>query len=50
MVSMRAIRQGRSLADGNTIVLAGLLEGELVATDPVVAGIQLKQQYLSNGR
>jgi RND family efflux transporter MFP subunit len=49
-VSMRAIRQGRSLADGNTIVLAGLLEGELVATDPVVAGIQLKQQYLSNGR
>lgn len=47
-VSMRAIRQGRSLADGNTIVLAGLSEGELVATDPVAAGIQLKQQYLSN--
>jgi RND family efflux transporter MFP subunit len=47
-ISMRAIRQGRSLADGNTIVLAGLMEGERVAIDPIAAGVQLKQQYAIN--
>jgi len=47
-ISMRAIRQGRNLADGNTIVLAGLMEGERVAIDPIAAGVQLKQQYASS--
>lgn len=44
-ISLRSIRQGRHLASGNTIVLAGLMEGEQVAIDPVAAGVQLKQQY-----
>lgn len=44
-ISLRSIRQGRRLASGNTIILAGLMEGEQVAIDPVTAGVQLKQQY-----
>jgi RND family efflux transporter MFP subunit len=43
-VSMRAIRKGRDLADGNTMVLAGLQQGERVISDPIAAGVQLKQQ------
>ena len=43
-VSMRAIRKGRDLADGNSIVLAGLQPGERVISDPIAAGVQLKQQ------
>jgi RND family efflux transporter MFP subunit len=43
-ISMRAIRQGRDLADGNTIVLAGLQQGERVLADPLAAGMQLQQQ------
>ncbi|MGD8581192.1 MAG: efflux RND transporter periplasmic adaptor subunit [Gammaproteobacteria bacterium] len=43
-VSMRAIRKGRDLDDGNTIVLAGLQQGERVISDPFAAGVQLKQQ------
>jgi RND family efflux transporter MFP subunit len=43
-ISMRAIRKGRDLADGNTIVLAGLQQGERVLSDPLAAGMQLKQQ------
>jgi RND family efflux transporter MFP subunit len=43
-ISLRAIRLGRGLASGNTIVLAGLMEGEQIAIDAVSAGIQLKQQ------
>jgi len=43
-ISLRAIRQGRDLASGHTIVLAGLMEGEQVAVDPIAAGVQLKQQ------
>jgi hypothetical protein len=45
---MRAIRQGRNLADGYTIVLAGLQDGEQVAIDPIAAGVRLKQQYDTN--
>jgi hypothetical protein len=30
--------------EGNTIVLAGLQQGERVITDPIAAGVQLKQQ------
>lgn len=42
-VSFRQIRAGRDI--GNDVeVLAGLDAGELVATDPIAAGIQLKQQ------
>lgn len=44
-LSMRAIRKGRALDNGNTVVLAGLLEGEQVATDPIAAGVQLRKQY-----
>jgi len=47
-VSMRAIRKGRDLTDGSTTVLAGLMEGEQVALDPIAAGVQLKQQYTGN--
>jgi RND family efflux transporter MFP subunit len=47
-ISMRAIRQGRNLADGYTIVLAGLQDGEQVAIDPIAAGVRLKQQYDTN--
>jgi len=42
-VALRQVRLGRRY--GNAIeVLAGLTEGELVATDPVAAGIYLKEQ------
>ena len=46
-LSLRAIRKGRELDNGNTVVLAGLQEGETVVVDPVAAGAQLKQQYRS---
>ena len=44
---LRAIRKGRDLADGNSIVLAGLQQGEQVVIDPVAASAQLKQQRSS---
>jgi RND family efflux transporter MFP subunit len=44
-ITMRAIRKGHDLADGNTIVLSGLEQGEQVAIDPVAAGMRLKQQH-----
>lgn len=47
-LSMRAIRKGRTLADANTIVLAGLQQGEQVVIDPIAAGVQLKQQLGSD--
>jgi RND family efflux transporter MFP subunit len=48
-VSMRAIRMGQNLASGKTIVLAGLQHGEQVATDPIAAGLLLKQQNSGSG-
>ena len=48
-VSMRAIRMGQNLASGKTIVLAGLQHGEQVATDPIAAGLLLKQQNSGPG-
>lgn len=42
-VALRQVRLGRRYAD-NVEVLAGLTEGESVATDPVQAGIWLKEQ------
>lgn len=42
-VSLRQVRLGRRYGDAIE-VLAGLTEGELVATDPVAAGIYLKEQ------
>jgi len=47
-LGLRAIREGRHLADGNTIVLAGLQQGEQVVIDPIAAGVKLKQQRTSN--
>lgn len=42
-LSLRAIRVGRPTADERIPVLAGLQPGEKVATDPIEAGIRLKQ-------
>ena len=47
-LSMRSIRKGHDLADGRTIVLAGLQQGEQVVIDPIAAGVQLKQQRSSS--
>jgi len=47
-ISLRAIRRGRDLDDGNTIVLSGLQQGEEVAIDPIAAGAQLRQQQGSS--
>ena len=44
---LRAIRKGRDLADGTSIVLAGLQQGERVIIDPVAASAELKQQHSS---
>jgi RND family efflux transporter MFP subunit len=46
-LSMRAIRKGRELDNGYTVVLAGLQQGETVIVDPIIAGAQLQQQYSS---
>lgn len=43
-ISLRAIRRGRDLDDGNTIVLSGLQQGEQVAIDPIAAGVQIRQK------
>jgi len=43
-IRMRHIRVARLLEDGRATVLAGLTQGEAVATDPVAAGVALKQQ------
>ena len=42
-VSLRQVRLGRTY-DGNIEILAGLTEGERIATDPVAAGIYLKER------
>ena len=42
-VSLRQVRLGRSYGE-SIAVLAGLAEGESVATDPVRAGILAKEQ------
>jgi len=42
-VSLRQVRLGRKFAD-SVEVIAGLSEGESVATDPVAAGIFLKER------
>lgn len=43
-LNLRQIRAGRSLPDGQREILAGLMEGERVAADPIRAGIYLKEQ------
>jgi RND family efflux transporter MFP subunit len=43
-VRLRLIRAGEQGADGMLSVIAGLSEGEKVATDPVAAATQLKRQ------
>jgi RND family efflux transporter MFP subunit len=47
-VSLRQVRLGRHYGD-QIEILAGLSEGERVATDPVQAGIFLKEQSTTNG-
>ena len=44
MPSLRQIRLGRPSISNKIQVLAGLDEGEVIATDPVHAAIYLKQQ------
>ncbi len=43
-VRFRQIRVGGRTENGQRIVLAGLTAGELVALDPVAAGVELKRQ------
>jgi len=43
-ISFRQIRAGRTLEDGSVEVLAGLEAGEVVALEPIRAGVSLKQQ------
>jgi hypothetical protein len=43
-INLRRIRPGRTLADDNIVVLAGLAEGEQIALDPVMAVKSLKLQ------
>ena len=43
VLQLRQVRLGESLADGLVEILAGTAAGERVATDPVKAGIFLKQ-------
>ena len=43
-VRFRHVRAGQRSADGQVLVLAGLMPGERVALDPVAAGVELKRQ------
>ena len=45
----RHIRLGSPAGPDHVSVLSGLDEGELVATDPVAAGILLKTQRTAHG-
>ncbi len=42
-ISFRQIRVGRRLNDGQIEVLAGLDAGEMVALEPIRAGVMLKE-------
>jgi RND family efflux transporter MFP subunit len=42
-VTLRYIRTGRQLPDGNIAILSGLSPGETIALDPVKAGVAAKQ-------
>jgi RND family efflux transporter MFP subunit len=46
-ISLRAVRAGRQLVNGNTVILAGLQQGEDVLVDPIAAGAWLKRQYVT---
>jgi hypothetical protein len=41
-LSLRQLRLGEAVGEGEIEVLAGLAAGDKVVTDPVKAGIQLK--------
>lgn len=43
-VSMRQVRLGKSLDDGQVVIISGLEQGESVALDAVKAAIRVKQQ------
>lgn len=49
-VRFRQVRAGRSLTDGLTPILSGLVAGESVALDPIQAGSLLKQQSTGTGQ
>lgn len=49
-LSLRQLRLGDAVGAGEIEVLAGLSAGELVVTDPVRAGIALKNQRLKSGK
>ncbi len=46
-ISFRYLRAGQPTAEGKVPVMAGMLAGERVATDPIAAGIAYKQQLNS---
>ncbi|SEP61177.1 RND family efflux transporter, MFP subunit [Ectothiorhodospira magna] len=49
-ISLRQVRTGRTEADGQVAILAGLSEGEQVALDPVAAGVALKTRQREAAR
>ncbi len=50
MISFRQLRIGRRLADGQVEVLAGLDAGEVVALEPIRAGVMLKDMRAGKGK
>ncbi len=48
-LEFRQIRIGDPLADGRVPVLAGLVSGEAVALDPLLAAMRLKEQAAASG-
>ncbi len=48
-LTLRQIRAGRVLPNGDVEILAGLAEGEKVALDPIRAGIYLKGSHEGSG-
>lgn len=50
VINFRQIRIGQQLADGQIEVLAGLAADEMVALDPVSAGVKLKKKRAGNGK
>ena len=47
VLSFRYVRTGTTLGDGNTVILAGLSDGQQVISDPVAAANVYKQQRVA---
>lgn len=43
------VRLGRTLANGNTVILSGIQSGDTVATDPIAAANAYKQHFANQG-